>query len=113
MPFKDSVGAEWVFLPFEALRHPARQAALCAEGRSNAGPWQSAHQWGLAVDFVPQAVASLGKWTWQAYPEVWAHLATCAQQHGLSVPLSWDKAHVEFPGFRQLLKAVSRIDPAR
>ena len=38
---------------FETFRTPMRQRELIAKGVSKAGPFQSAHQFGLAVDFVP------------------------------------------------------------
>ena len=41
------------FEVFETFRDPIRQADLLKKGASKAGPFQSAHQFGLAVDFVP------------------------------------------------------------
>ena len=38
---------------FETFRTPMRQRDLFKKGASEAGPFQSAHQFGLAVDFVP------------------------------------------------------------
>ena len=53
---------------FETFRTPHRQANLYAQGRtkpgrrvSNAGPWKSYHQYGLAADFVR---FENGKWNW-------------------------------------------------
>ena len=81
-----------VFLPFEGFRTPERQIELQAEKRTWVGPWKSAHQWGLAVDFVPKIN---GKWSWDAPEEAWALLKVRAIRCGLSVPIEKDKVHVE------------------
>ena len=80
------------FLPFEGYRAPERQIQLQAEKRSWVGPWKSAHQWGLAVDFVPKIN---GKWSWDAPEEAWSLLKVRAIRCGLSVPIEKDKVHVE------------------
>ncbi len=56
------------FEVFEAFRTPERQAELYSQGRTRPGdkvtwalPWQSMHQYGLAVDFVLKVG---GKWSW-------------------------------------------------
>ena len=49
------------FRPFETYRHPARQAEAVKIRTSRAGPYESAHQFGLAVDFVAW---SNGRWSW-------------------------------------------------
>ena len=38
---------------FETWRNPIRQEALLRRGNSKAGAWQSSHQYGMAVDYVP------------------------------------------------------------
>lgn len=81
-----------VFLPFEGFRTPERQIQLQAEKRTWVGPWKSAHQWGLAVDFVPKIK---GKWSWDASEEEWSLLKVRAMRCGLSVPIEKDKVHVE------------------
>lgn len=81
-----------IFLPFEGFRTPERQIELHAEKRTWTGPWKSAHQWGLAVDFVPKIN---GKWSWDAPEEAWALLKVRAIRCGLSVPIEKDKVHVE------------------
>lgn len=89
--------------PFEVWRHPLRQADLLARGTSKAGAWSSAHQYGLAVDFVPappHPIHGRPAWTWDGQPELFNHLRDRAHQHGLTVPIGWDKPHVEHPLFK-------------
>lgn len=97
---------------FETFRSPVRQLHLKAEGVSKAGAWQSAHQYGLAADFVPKLDTRLANklgvkpgWYW---PEVtdpaWQVLKTCAAEAGLVQPISWDKPHVEHPMFDDLFQ---------
>ena len=83
------------FRVFETYRHPARQRGVFQLGHSRALPYQSAHQFGLAVDFVPWTDAK--KWHWDVEIMYWSTLKGMARGHGLDVPLSWDKAHVEHP----------------
>lgn len=97
-----------LFHPFECFRDPARQSELIARGTSKARPWQSAHNYGLAVDFVarldqhgrdplPGAVLTAGaKWSWLDSHD-WTFLKKKAESLGLSVPIKWDRCHVEHP----------------
>ena len=57
----------------EHWRTPERQAQLLSKGVSKAGPWQSPHQYGLAVDIIH---ATLG---WQVPERFWIDLAACVQ----------------------------------
>jgi len=107
-PFKDDAGGRWLFLPFEAYRHPARQAMLLGEGRTRAAPYSSAHQFGLAVDFVPVRDGVVGQWSWQAPKEAWDFLGQCAQKFGLVQPISWDRPHIESPVWSQLARALRK-----
>ena len=50
---------EFLLEPFEGLRSPDRQAHLLTEGTTKAGPWKSAHQYGLAVDFVKLSASDI------------------------------------------------------
>lgn len=82
------------FKPFEGYRSPERQNYLfTVEKTTKARAFQSAHQYGLAVDFVPQVG---GKWSWDDNHD-WEHLKFGAVQRGLMVPIKWDRAHVEHP----------------
>lgn len=83
------------FRVFETYRTPQRQQFVHEQGTSRARQYQSAHQFGLAVDFVP--------WTkergffWDTDLALYSFLKNEATRHGLEVPLSWDRCHVEHP----------------
>lgn len=103
---------EFRFEIFETYRSFWRQAELFSEGTTKARPGQSAHQFGFAVDFVPflsQAEAiALGVrpgWYWPK-PEHgdWEVLGELAAQSGLRQPTTWDKPHIEFPGWKTIRK---------
>jgi hypothetical protein len=89
-----------LLLPFESYRTPSRQRWLIEHTTATkAGPWKSAHQYGLAVDFVPYRD---GKWSWEEEPQTWTALRDHARTCGLDVPYLWDKVHVEHPLFNKL-----------
>lgn len=100
-----------LFKVFETFRDPARQRDLLKKRVSKAGPWESAHQYGLAVDFVPflnpsEAIAlgeRLGEkvlpgWNWNSSHD-YGFLASTAQKIGLATPIKWDPCHVQHPNF--------------
>ena len=100
------------FEVFETFRDPMRQAHLLKIGTTKAGPFQSAHQFGLAVDFVPyltgeEALALSERkgervfagWSWDASHD-YEFLLNGARMHQLAMPIfAWDKCHVEHPNF--------------
>lgn len=88
------------FRPFEGYRAPEDQTALVRRGVSKAGPWQSAHNYGLAVDFVAWD-ADKQAWSW-AEEEDWKFLKEAAIGCGLVHPISWDRPHVEHPIWRAI-----------
>lgn len=103
------------FEVFETYRDPFRQKDLIAKGVSKAGPYQSAHQFGLAADFVPvispdEAAAlsaltgerHIAGWNWHSSHD-YRFLAASAQRFQMSVPISWDPCHVQHPEFDELL----------
>lgn len=92
-----------LFLPFEGYRSPEAQAKRFAAGTSKARPWQSAHQFGLAVDFVPWID---GGWSW-AQNAPWHDLDRLAKARGLLHPIAWDMPHVEFPHWRAVKDALA------
>jgi peptidoglycan L-alanyl-D-glutamate endopeptidase CwlK len=87
------------FRPFEIYRTPTRQAELLRTGKTKAGPWSSAHQYGLAIDFVPYV---RGSWSWAVSDATWDHLRAAAKARGLRNEITWDRAHVEAPIWDQL-----------
>lgn len=107
---------EFQFDIFETFRFPDRQAMLLRERKTKAGPWQSAHQVGLAVDFVPYLTASqaakvrpggsnLPGWYWPAAEHKdWRALHTLATEYGLNKRLNWDSPHCEHPLFDKMQK---------
>ena len=83
------------FKLFEGFRSPARQNDLFRKGTTKAREWQSAHNYGLAADFVAFDEKT-GQWSW-AQSEDWVLLHRIAQRYGLAAPISWDKVHLEHP----------------
>ena len=97
-----------LFKLFEGYRDPLRQLDLLQAKTTKAGPWQSAHNFGLAADFV----AWRGdEWSWG--PDVdWLFLHSTATLCGLRAPMSWDKPHIEHP-FWPKLQTFLRPDTKR
>lgn len=109
------------FEVFETFRDPMRQADLLKKGTSKAGPFQSAHQFGLAVDFVPylsgEEALALGTrigervnpgWSWHSSHD-YEFLLKSASEFKLSMPVfAWDKCHVEHPNFSKLRESFRR-----
>lgn len=106
-----SGGKQCVFAAFEGFRHPVRQYDLFTRGKvTEAGPWQSAHQYGCAVDFAcvnvgPEGVIVPGSWTWPD-DAPWGKLKILARRVSLDVPIEKDKGHVQHPLWQQLRKIV-------
>lgn len=88
---------------FETVRSPMRQEGLKAGGRSKASAWQSAHQYGLAVDFVPfvdkyeTTRGTVNGWFWEVPTDTWDHLTRAAEEVGLFQSIKWDRAHIVHP----------------
>lgn len=108
------------FEVFETYRDPIRQRDMFAKGVSKAGPFQSAHQFGLAVDFVPfvspDEAARLSKltgerhfpgWNWHSSHD-YSFLAASAKLFKLAVPITWDLCHVEHPNWQKLRESFRR-----
>lgn len=101
-----------MFIPFETYRSPQRQQYLWTHTTSTKSQaWESAHQFGLAVDFVPHdPTKPEGRgWYWEneQNPPDWAYLKQQARRVGLSVPISWDKGHVEAPAWAKVRASFS------
>lgn len=100
-----------LFKPFETYRHPVRQQWLKdVKKTSKAGAFESAHNFGMAVDFVAYDLDE-GVWSWEP-TEDWAFLKSEAERHGLLVPISWDRVHVEHPIW-QILRSELRAHGSR
>ncbi len=87
------------FLAFETFRDPEQQLLMLLRGVSKAGPFESAHQFGLAVDFVPFIA---GEWCWNVGDDYWSTLQREAEAFGLACPIKWDRAHVEHPAWAKV-----------
>lgn len=93
---------------FETVRPPARQIELYARGRdatkadfgrtvTKAKAYQSAHQYGLAVDFVFRDAT--GEWSWdEPEPLMWRRYTQLARSVGLET-LSFERPHVQIDPF--------------
>ena len=84
------------FKAFETFRSPWRQKSVMDNGTSQADMYESAHAFGLAVDFVPNIG---GRWSW-SLTHPWDFLRDAARARGLLCELDWDRAHVEHPLFQ-------------
>ena len=97
--------AHYKFKPFEGYRTPVRQMhLLTVDKTTKAGPWKSAHQYGLAVDFACVLIEgdlSRDRWTWPKDAD-WQWLKNLARRVGLDVPIEWDLGHVEHPDWRAI-----------
>lgn len=89
------------FKLFEGFRSPQRQRYLYAKGRTidgnivtNARPWSSYHQYGMAADFV---LYENRQWSWndRGHRKAWwSRLHELGHELGLE-PLSWEKPHLQ------------------
>lgn len=96
----------------QALRSWAEQQSLWAKGRdangkvidsgaivTNAPPGYSWHEYGLAVDLVPESL--LNDSTWDPASKLWTILTQLAQARGLACGSCWvhkDLPHVQLTG---------------
>lgn len=99
-------GVEFRLYAFEGYRHPIRQYhLLTVDKTTKARPWQSAHQYGLAVDFAGRMIHEgelVRDWFWpNVTHHCWDDLKREARRVDLDVPISWDYGHVEHPLFRE------------
>lgn len=98
------LGPGWVV--WETHRAPLDQYQMFLKGVSKAGPMQSPHQYGLAIDVVP--LNDNGKPFWpKADDLLWETLADAAEKVGLHVPISWDKCHVEHKSWKEVWARIS------
>lgn len=102
----DMWGQEIPVLVTRGFATYAEQASLYAKGRTtpckivtNAKPGYSSHNFGLAVDVVPDDVQKPGlQPDWNADHPVWKTMLIVAAQHGLNEGANWksfpDKPHL-------------------
>lgn len=86
---------------FETYRSPIRQVYLLEQRMSKASAFQSAHQYGLAVDYVPFEYIKVGKetkrqWSWDPKHD-YGFLREIARKYGCDIPIDWDLCHCEHP----------------
>lgn len=109
-----------VFKIFETFRSPSRQKDLIAKGVTKAGPYQSAHQFGLAVDFVAVIDAAEANalselrgerrfpgWSWDPSHD-WDYLTKEAKALGL-VTIDWDRPHVQHPEWYDIIHKLNHL----
>ena len=97
------------FQIFETFRTPSRQNYLLTKGTTKARGWQSPHQFGFAVDFVPVSFDPDGViFSWSAEHD-YNFLGKLALEHGLTRPISWDKCHIEHPLWHEHRKTIKKI----
>lgn len=113
-------GKRFVLIPFEGIRTADRQNyLLTVEKTTKARAWQSAHQYGLAVDFAAMWVGVSGAinpdtWFWpESSHPCWRELKTLARQMGMDVPIANDLGHVQHPLFVTLRTVIDRDQDAR
>lgn len=105
---------------FETFRDPVRQNRLFAQKTTKALAWQSAHNIGLACDFVPyitgdEAIAlseATGErhfpgWSWHSSHD-WDYLTNAAKRFSLTT-IEWDRPHVQHPQASKILLMMKNI----
>lgn len=93
------------FALFETWRSPERQQMVFDQGKSKALPGHSAHQHGLAGDYV--AIVG-GQPSWDGGQD-WDFLKGEALKVGLDAPIKWDMGHVEVPMWRRYIEHPSWV----
>lgn len=88
---------------FEGWRSPQRQAEVVRTGNSQAQPWESPHQYGLALDLVPKDASG---WTWNVTASDKKAFRRAAEAEGLSAHIKWDPLHVEARHWPTVLAAL-------
>jgi len=92
----DDGNVRYDFRIFETYRTPQRQEFVNRKGNSKAQAFRSAHQFGLAVDYVPFEVGRGFFWP-DASDAGWNDLRRLASARKLMCDIRWDRNHVEHP----------------
>ena len=112
-------GAGLVILPTCTYRNALEQEALYAIGRTVKGegaswwkpmgdivtrarPFQSAHQYRMAIDFVP---LNCGKPDWSGNSALWDSAIDLAEANNLESLRPMESAHVQLPNWRDFAGA--------
>jgi peptidoglycan LD-endopeptidase CwlK len=66
---------------------------------TNARAGQSAHQYGLAIDFVPM---NCGKPDWSGKSDLWNRSIKMAQTRGMESLRPMESAHLQYPNWRSI-----------
>lgn len=94
-----------LYLPFDGFRSPLEQLTYVRQRTSKAMPWQSAHNYGMAVDFAGWNKAE--GWNWKdAEDPDWKLIGVIAVNAGMLRPIAWDKPHVEHPLWTSIKRQV-------
>jgi hypothetical protein len=88
---------------FELHRTPERQQQLMFEGRSKAGPWKSAHQFGMGIDLIHESkLWSLSNAEWEIIGAIGKEIA---RKKNIKITWGgdwgWDYAHWELTDWRK------------
>lgn len=92
------------FYAFELMRTPERQERLKKQGRSKAGPWRSAHQYGCAVDLISYTKL------WDITPAQWLLIGTIGKEiaRKMGIKIIWggdwkfyDPAHWQLADWKE------------
>lgn len=83
---------------FEGWRHPLRQLKLYNQRPqvTKAGPWRSAHQYGLAFDAVRKYK---GNWNWDINQSDIRAAQLVGHRIGMRTPIDWDPLHFQHPAW--------------
>ena len=104
-------------LVYCTLRSMQEQAELYAQGRSKPGrivtyakPGQSAHNYGLALDFCPLLA---GKPVWSAASLLWKRPIALAEDAGLESASRWTRfieyPHLQVPDWRSYIQPPAEV----
>ncbi len=116
---KEMQRAQYPVREFNLYRPPEKQIEMLRRGVSNAGPFESSHQYYCASDIIHE------KWAWFAAKEApdgdhfWDRLWDCAAvvsekyKVQFSNRLSWDPAHIQMANWRNFKALVGEVEPTQ
>jgi hypothetical protein len=95
------------FRVFESYRGPVEQEAAFARGTSKARAYESPHQFGLAIDFVPWTGT---EFVWPAAVDgEWEELDRLSAVRGLIRSIKWDRPHVEHRSWARIRTLICHV----